>query len=241
MTPASIRVELAGGSAVIVYLDRPVAPETMALLQQVQMQVRLWLGDALLQAIPSYASVLFELSADVDPLWVIEQLPQNLNLDDAQPLPGKLVELPVWYLPHWDLQRVAEHCGLTTEQVIQRHSEQNYLVYSIGFAPGFAYLGQLTEELSTPRLATPRSKVPKGAVAIADRQTAVYPAASPGGWNILGLCPLPLFNPDALSRDEPESEDPVLPFAVGDRVRFNPITRAEFIALGGVMPEELKL
>lgn len=238
MTRTDIRLELAGESAVIIYLDRPVAPETMALLQQVQQLAQQWLGDALLQAIPSYASVLLELNADIDPLWVMQQLPKQLTLDEAQPVPGKLVELPVWYLSHWDLSRVAEHCGLTPEQVIQRHSEQDYLVYSIGFAPGFAYLGQLAEALATPRLSTPRSKVPKGAVAIADRQTAVYPAESPGGWNILGLCPLPLFNPDALSQAE-QDEQPVLPFTVGDSVRFKPVSRDEFIALGGVVPEEL--
>ena len=104
------------------------------------------------------------------------------------------------------------------------HSNQSYQVYAIGFAPGFAYLGEVDPLLQMPRLSTPRAKVPRGAVAIADRQTAVYPAQSPGGWNLIGLCPTPMFTPDA---------SPVMPVAVGDEVRFVAIDEAEFLRLGG--------
>jgi KipI family sensor histidine kinase inhibitor len=142
---------------------------------------------------------------------------------------GRLIELPAYYSLEsgQDLPRIAEKAQMSIEQVISLHQGQEYRVYAIGFAPGFAYLGEVDERIAMPRLVTPRLKVPKGAIAIADRQTAVYPAQSPGGWNIIGLCPIDMFNPDA---DTPMS------VAVGDRVKFVAIDRHEFIKLGGVLP-----
>ena len=116
------------------------------------------------------------------------------------------------------------NAGLTVEQVIAIHQSVEYRVYAIGFAPGFAYLGEVDERIASSRLATPRQKVPKGAVAIADRQTAVYPAISPGGWNLIGLCPTLMFDP---------SKEPSMPVKTGDRVVFEAISREEFIDLGG--------
>src|SRR5690606_25015219 len=154
----------------------------------------------------------------------ILELPPNAT--GKAPPAGKRIELPVHYSTESgpDLARVAalNHCDIT--DVIDRHSQWDYLVYAIGFAPGFAYLGEVDDAIATPRHRTPRLRVPRGAVAIADRQTAVYPAPSPGGWNLIGLCPTPLFRPDA---------NPAVPIAVGDLVRFRPISRGEFLALGG--------
>ena len=94
----------------------------------------------------------------------------------------------------------------------------------MGFAPGFAYLGEIDSRIAAPRLSTPRSNVPSGAVAIADRQTAIYPAQSPGGWNLIGLCPSLMFDPN---------QTPSTLVEVGDRVSFKAIDRHEFIQLGG--------
>jgi KipI family sensor histidine kinase inhibitor len=139
---------------------------------------------------------------------------------------GRTVILPVYYAPESgeDLEALAANAGLSIEEVIALHSGSEYRVYAIGFAPGFAYLGQVDERIAAPRLATPRQKVPRGAVAIADRQTAVYPATSPGGWNLIGRCPTRMFDPDA---------SPTMPVNVGDRVRFEPINREQFLTLGG--------
>ena len=139
---------------------------------------------------------------------------------------GALVRLPVYYSHESgeDLQRVADLHNLTPDDVIDIHSCGEYLVYAIGFAPGFAYLGEVDSRIATPRHKTPRIAVPKGAVAVADNQTAVYPDVSPGGWNLIGLCPTPLFDP---------ARDPAMPCAVGDRIRFFPISRDEFLRLGG--------
>ena len=120
--------------------------------------------------------------------------------------------------------QVIERGKISVDEVIEIHQQQEYRVYAIGFAPGFAYLGEVDERIAAPRLATPRQKVPRGAVAIADRQTAVYPAVSPGGWNLIGLCPTRMFNPE---------NDPSMPVQVGDRVRFAAIDRDDFLARGG--------
>ncbi|MGB0450434.1 MAG: 5-oxoprolinase subunit B family protein, partial [Porticoccaceae bacterium] len=139
---------------------------------------------------------------------------------------GSLITLPVYYSSESgpDLQRVAVSAGLSKEEVITLHQQSEYQVYAIGFAPGFAYLGEVDPRIATARLATPRQHVPRGAVAIADRQTAVYPAASPGGWNLIGLCPTLMFDPQAT---------PNMPVQVGDKVRFEAIDRETFIAMGG--------
>ncbi|UZJ43301.1 5-oxoprolinase subunit PxpB [Marinimicrobium sp. C6131] len=139
---------------------------------------------------------------------------------------GCLVEIPVYYHPSVgpDLERVAAHHQITIDEVVRLHTAREYTVYTIGFAPGFAYLGEVADELATPRLDSPRPAVPVGSVALADRQTAVYPVNTPGGWNLLGRTALRMFDPD---------RDNLCPVAPGDRVRFLSISRDEFLAQGG--------
>ncbi|MFN3302958.1 MAG: 5-oxoprolinase subunit PxpB [Roseateles sp.] len=125
---------------------------------------------------------------------------------------GRLVEIPVHY-DGPDLAEVAAHCGLSLDEVVRRHAAADYVVYFIGFQPGFAYLGGLDPSLHTPRRAQPRTAVPAGSVGIGGAQTGIYPLATPGGWQLIGRTPLPLFDPRA--------EPPTL-LAPGDRVRFVP-------------------
>ena len=134
--------------------------------------------------------------------------------------------LPVWYGPESgpDLVELADSNGLSVDEVVQRHHTREYRVYAIGFAPGFAYLGEVDEVIARPRLTTPRQQVPTGSVGIADRQTAVYPAESPGGWNLIGRCPVRMFDPLAAVS---------MPVGVGDRIQFEPISRSEHLELGG--------
>jgi len=139
---------------------------------------------------------------------------------------SELIRLPVWYSEESgsDLLHVAQYCDLSVDEVITLHTETIYVAAATGFAPGFAYLGYTPESLKMPRLDTPRRVVPAGSVAIADRQTAVYPSSSPGGWRLIGRCPTRLFSLDW---------DPPVKIQVGDRVQFYPICQNEFAALGG--------
>ena len=139
---------------------------------------------------------------------------------------GKLIELPVYYHPDVgpDLEIVARANGLTVAEVIAIHAGRDYTVCAIGFAPGFAFLADVDARIATPRHERPRAKVVAGSVGIADRQTAVYPMDTPGGWQLIGRCPVPLYDPDQI---------PPSPFELGDRVRFVPVERHDYIERGG--------
>lgn len=138
---------------------------------------------------------------------------------------ARVVEVPVCYDREFgpDLDEVARARGLTAEQVIELHAASPHKVFMLGFAPGFPYLGGLDPRLEMPRRATPRTKVPAGSVAIARDQSAIYSFETPGGWNVLGRTPLRLFMPE---------NDPPCALLPGDDVRFVPITRAQFDAMG---------
>jgi KipI family sensor histidine kinase inhibitor len=224
------RIEVAGEAALIVYLSDTPSPGLTVRLQALADALRSSLGSALEDLVPSYASllVLFDPFA-MDHKTVKNYLYRCLDaLADAAPAPGRLVEIPVYYAPEAgaDLEALGERTGLGWEGVAELHAAIEYRVCAVGFAPGFAYLGDVDERIAAPRLATPRTRVPRGSVAIADRQTAVYPAESPGGWNLIGRSPLRMF--DAAS---PEP----MPVGVGDRVRFVAIDRADFEARGGCL------
>jgi inhibitor of KinA len=175
---------------------------------------------------PAYCSLLIKF----DPLkWRHDDLEEILKqyLDRLQtihlPEPRE-VEIPVCYGGEHgpDLIDVSALHKMTPEQVIELHSSTPYLVYFLGFVPGFAYLGELPAALVTPRMATPRRHVPHGSVGIAGNQTGVYPVATPGGWRLLGRTPLSLFQPQ---RDE------LSLLSIGDRVRFRPISPKDFAAM----------
>ncbi len=133
----------------------------------------------------------------------------------------KVVEIPVCYGGEFgpDLEYVAEHNKLSTEEVVSIHSGGRYLVYMIGFAPGFPYLGGLDERLATPRRQSPRMEIPARTVGIAGMQTGVYPIATPGGWQLIGRTPLELFRPN---------DDPPSLLQAGDIVKFRPISLKEY-------------
>ncbi len=138
----------------------------------------------------------------------------------------KIINIPVYYSKQsgLDLQKLSDEKRLSIDEIIHLHSFKTYLVYAVGFMPGFAYLAKVDDKIATPRLKHPRKMVPKGSVGIADYQTAVYPRISPGGWNIIGRTPKELFNTN--SKD-------LSPFEIGFKVKFKPITKKEYIKLGG--------
>ncbi len=218
----------AGEDAIMLYLGVDTSPEVSARVQAATVAVEDALGEDLVDLVPSYASLLIVYDPwRTDHLSVAHRVREALaHMEAGEQAQGRQVTLPVYYGKEVgeDLAALAERAGLSTDQVIELHAGTEYRVYAIGFAPGFAYLGQVDERIAAPRLATPRQKVPRGAVAIADRQTAVYPAVSPGGWNLIGRCPVRMFDPKA---------EPSMPVTVGDRVRFEPIDREGFLRLGG--------
>jgi len=223
-----MKIEIAGENSIIVYFADQTSPQVSAQVQQCMHSVETLLGDHLIDMVPSYASLLVIYNPfTTDHYFVRRCIDKSLSeLQALTQKEGNLIELPAYYSTQSgpDLEQLATNAKLSIEEVIEIHTQMEYRVYAIGFAPGFAYLGEVDPRIAAPRLSTPRLKVPRGAVAIADRQTAVYPAQSPGGWNLIGLCPTRMFNPQA---------QPSMPVQVGDRVKFVAIERAQFLDLGG--------
>ncbi len=220
-----LEIRPAAVDSLLVVLGDTANTATAARVATAAAQIRALLSGSVTDMVPSYGSILLTfdlrretasgLSVQVEAL--LKDLDQCVESGEA----GQLVVLPVWYDPEAgpDLETVAHRHGLGIEELIHLHAQPEYRVYAIGFSPGFGYLGDVDPRIATPRRATPRVRVPVGSVAIAERQTAVYPQATPGGWNLLGRCPLRLFE---------ATQPPHLRFFVGDRVRFEPIGRKEY-------------
>ncbi|MCB1687902.1 MAG: 5-oxoprolinase subunit PxpB, partial [Halioglobus sp.] len=188
-----MKLHVAGEDALMLYLGERADAQTLAQVQASAAAIEQALGDELVDLVPSYASLLVLY----DPLRsnrydIARRIRSALqNPGPASAATGRTVVLPVYYAAETgaDLESLAARAGLSTAQVIDLHSATEYRVYAIGFAPGFAYLGEVDARIAAPRLSTPRARVPRGSVAIADQQTAVYPSESPGGWNLIGRCP----------------------------------------------------
>ncbi|MCK6263897.1 allophanate hydrolase subunit 1 [Vibrio sp. ZSDE26] len=187
-------------------------------------------SDWIMNITPSYRTILVDyLPHRVSLANLIQSIEQTLKRLEASPFPEKeSIVLPAFYDESTgpDLYRYFND-GLSLKQIIELHTQQTYTVSAIGFAPGFAFLTSVHSTLQKPRLDTPRVSVAKGSIAIANNQTAVYPNQSPGGWNIIGNCPIPLYNP---------LEQPMTPFSIGSIVRFKSVSKEAFLSLGGVIP-----
>lgn len=227
-----MKIEVAGENSLILYFGDTTAPEISAKVQQASKTLNAVLGDFIIDQVTSYASLLLIFNPlAIDQYAVRKIIHETLGgdhsaTDNNHTESSTLVELPVYYSEESgpELSLISKNSGLSVDEIIELHQSLTYRVYAIGFAPGFAFLGQVDERIASPRLSTPRLKVPRGAVGIADRQTAIYPDVSPGGWNLIGLCPTRMFNPEST---------PHMPVSVGDEVRFKGISKDEFLSLGG--------
>jgi len=179
--------------------------------------------EGIVETVPTYRSLLIIYNPMI---LSVEGLGRRLiQIEEGlqqTPLPEpKLTRIPVVYGGVYgpDIEEVAKYHGISPEEVIQLHCSSPYLIYMIGFMPGYPYMGELPQALVTPRLKTPRLRVPKGSVAIAQRQTGIYSMESPGGWQILGRTPVELFDPE---------KDPPALLQMGDFVQFYAISEEEF-------------
>lgn len=231
------QLENAGVDAWIVRLFDEIHSNNLDVILSLEQACRSQWPTQLLDVVPSYTTLLVHFDIQqLDSLEVYQQLQYlikhitvthtNANTD--------FIEIPVWYDPSVgvDLPLVAQKTRMSVQDIIALHTHQEYRVFALGFAPGFAFMGVLPQALQLPRLSTPRQQVPAGSVAIAAQQTAVYPCNTPGGWHILGRTPLQLFDTTAM---------PMSRLQTGDRVKFTAIDAAQFIALGGdTTPMEIR-
>jgi KipI family sensor histidine kinase inhibitor len=179
--------------------------------------------EGIIETVPTYRSLLIIYNPVILPMEDLKERLKKMEKGLQQtPLPEpKLTRIPVVYGGIYgpDLEEVAKYLHASPEEVVQLHCSKPYLIYMIGFMPGYPYMGELPQALVTPRLKTPRLLVPKGSVAIAQRQTGIYSMESPGGWQILGRTPVELFHPE---------KDPPALLQMGDFVQFYQISEKEF-------------
>lgn len=177
--------------------------------------------------VPTYCAVMVVYDPIItSPNRLQSQLQYLADCTDGEGLVSnaRVIEIPVCYGDAFgpDLLNVARHCRLTPEQIIELHSGVEYPIFMIGLSPGFPFLGGLDPKLHTPRLITPRTRVPAGSIGIADSQTGIYPVESPGEWQLIGRTPLKIFRP----------KHPVpFRYQVGDRLRFVPIEKQEYFEI----------
>ena len=224
------RIKPMGDRALLVELGEGIDPDVNARVHALAALVSQISPRGLENVVPTYRAFMVQY----DPLAVsaktLEEMIKQLSgsLKQVGSAAGKLVEIPVCYGGDFgpDMDQVASHCGLTLDEVIRRHTAPEYLIYMVGFTPGFPFLGGMDESLSTPRLEKPRTRVPEGSVGIANSQTGIYPVTSPGGWQLIGKTPLKLFAPHRETPFLYEAGDRIK-FVAIDQDRFNELTEAE--------------
>ncbi len=223
------KIILAGESSVLIYFGDKIDASLPKNIANFANKIKKQFSEIVIDLIPSYTSLLIHY--DLNKIGFLEFSDQLENFighyqEQVQEYSGNTIHIPVYYGldSGLDLERLLAEKNLTLDEFIEIHSVQNYLVYAIGFAPNFAFLGEVDERIQAPRLETPRIKIPAGSVGIADSQTAVYPSESSGGWSIIGrtLLDLSISNPENTGR-----------FKVGDCIKFYAITRDEYLKNGG--------
>ncbi|MFZ5648028.1 MAG: 5-oxoprolinase subunit PxpB [Bacillota bacterium] len=221
----SVRFLIAGDQGLVVEFGRSIDPEVNARVHSLSKMISGWRCPGVLELVPTYRSLMVYF----DPLVIsrgrlIDQIKEICGCCDqvGGDARAMLVTVPVCYGGEMgpDLEFVADHNGLSPAEVVEIHTSASYLVYMLGFLPGFPYLGGMSGRIAAPRLETPRTVIAAGSVGIAGSQTGIYPMESPGGWRIIGRTPLRPFD---AGRDRP------FLFSPGDYIRFMAVSHKEYL------------
>lgn len=216
-----VRFSPAGEQGIVIQLGSSIEEETNRKIRYLMQ--RLSSRREILEMIPTFCSLLILFDLKKTSYARMETLLRG-ELPHLNQLPTQekiIHRIPVCYGGEFgeDLDFVAQHAGLTPEEVVKLHSGRDYLIYMLGFLPGFAYLGGMDERLFCPRLDSPRVRIPAGSVGIGGEQTGVYPLDSPGGWRLIGRTPLKPYDP---------GREKAFLYQAGEYIRFVPVSRAEY-------------
>jgi KipI family sensor histidine kinase inhibitor len=217
------RFLLTGDRGLLLEFGDEISAEVNEKVRRMTLAIQAESIEGMIETVPTYRSLLVLYNPLILPADELKKRLIRLEEELKQtsfPDP-KLTKIPILYGGAYgpDLEGVATHLQISPEEVVRLHCSKPYFIYMIGFMPGFPYMGELPDTLITPRLKTPRLSVPAGSVAIAQKQTGIYPMESPGGWQIIGRTPIKLFDPE---------KDPPALLQMGDLVQFYPITEKEF-------------
>lgn len=219
----NIRILTEGDSSVLIEFGKEISPEINRKITATVQIIKEQHIEGVVDMIPAFCSLLINYDSRVISFDELKKRLELLVKLDAKAGEGrkKIYEIPVCYGGEFgpDIENIAKNANLTVEEVIKIHSSRDYLIYMLGFLPGFCYLGGLDERIHTPRLSNPRIKIKAGSVGIGGSQTGIYPLDSPGGWQLMGMTPVKTY--------DPERENPILVEA-GDYIRFVPIDEKEY-------------
>ncbi|MGB1227254.1 MAG: 5-oxoprolinase subunit PxpB [Poseidonibacter sp.] len=221
--------KIASVDSLIIYFGEEINQDISSKVRNAFSSIKELNDEALIEVIPSYSSIFITFDIfKYDYNSLKQKLISIINLDETFEKNEEIITIDVYYGSEvgFDLEHISNSSNLTIDEIIQLHSNKLYDVYAIGFLPGFAYLGNVDKKIAMPRLSSPRKVIPKGSVAIADTQTAVYPQNSPGGWNIIGKTAMQLFDKNLQT---------LSPLSMGKKIKFNSISKEEFLKQGGVL------
>ncbi len=222
-----LRFLQAGDQTIVVEVGDSINTDVNSMVRKINLTIHEANISGVREIVPTYRSLLIYYDALV--ISSSDLIDQIALIEEKRVSPlayrQRLINIPTLYGGEYgpDLQFVANHAGLTMEEVIAIHSGTDYLVYMMGFSPGFPYLGGLSSKIATPRLESPRAEIPGGSVGIAENQTVIYPVSSPGGWQLIGSTPLSFFDPYT---------DPPVIVNPSDTIRFVPLeSESEYLRI----------
>ena len=222
----NIKVVPEGDSGLLIQFEQVIRPAINQRIAAIVKLIRAQQISGIIDMIPTYCSLLINYNPQAISYKELHHRIESIVKMDTktESITKKVYEIPTCYGGKYgpDLKNIAEHAGLSEEEVIRIHSSSDYLIYMLGFLPGFTYLGGLDERIHTPRLANPRVLIPAGSVGIGGSQTGIYPVDSPGGWQLMGMTPVKTYDPNRA--------EPILVQA-GDYIRFVPVSEEEYLAI----------
>ncbi len=224
-----MEIKIASENSLMIYFGKKIDEDIATMVKKAYLCLKNLNLDGVFEIIPSYTSIF--ISYDIfkyDFSSISKLLKESIDLEQEQDLEQNIINIDVYYGTEvgLDLEDMSKKTNLSIDEIINLHSQKLYDIYAIGFLPGFAYLASVDEKIAMARLVTPRKQIPKGSVGIADTQTAVYPQNSPGGWNIIGRTAMQLFD---------KNLEKLSPFTMGDKVKFNPISKEQYLSQGGTI------
>ena len=222
----NIKILTAGDASLLIQFGNEISPEINSKITSTVKLMKEQHIEGVVDIIPAFCSLLINYDPRVISYSEItKRMKRLLKIEiKADEMVKKVIEIPVCYGGEYgpDLKTIAENAGLTEEEVIEIHASKDYLIYMLGFLPGFCYLGGLDERIHTPRLANPRLKINAGSVGIGGSQTGIYPVESPGGWQLMGMTPVKTY--------DPKREEPIL-LSAGEYIRFVPVSEEEYLRI----------